>query len=234
MQTHSDKLKDFALEISILFDKHLQTWNNEKHIQNLHGWKDDFWNSDLIEKCHLKTIDLLEERKLWLLHLNIFPRPGWDLPILGCDIVAGPNKISGAFFDFSPVVHDDHPLCVYFNEETKRFTWKKPRELPDWAKEIFSDHMMAVGNVREEETDQFLLATKTMICYYLENMNKEAVQVDFSTREILNKYCFNQKKNLQLHNSIISMGVSLEDKDYYVNNVLFEEIEDAETDISGV
>ena len=226
MYQNSDKLKEFAENISSLFDEHLLPYNNSKHTQKFDGWKDDFWKSDLVEKCHLKTIDLLEERKLWLLHLNVFPRPGWDFPILGCDIVAGPNKISGAFFDFSPVVHDDHVMCKHFNEETEKFTWKKPRELPDWAKEIFSDHMMAVGNVREEEVDQFLLATTELICYYMNNFETEAAQVGFSTRDILNKYCINQKKNHQLHNSIRAMGIPDEEKDYYVNNILFEEIYD--------
>ena len=225
MSENNEKLKHFAKNIASMFDESFEKFENPKHTQDFTGWQDDFWKSDLIEKCHLKTIDLLDTRKLWLLHLNIFPRPGWDLPILGCDIIAGPNKISGAFFDFSPVVHDDHVMCQHFNRETEKFTWKKPRELPDWAKEIFSDHMMAVGNVREEETDQFILATTELICYYLNNIKEEAVQVDFSTREILNKYCINQKKNHQLHNSILAMGIVEEDKDYYVNNILFEEIE---------
>jgi len=222
--TNPEKLNRFAASLTSIFNEHLVPYENEKHVQEFDGWDDKFWRSGLIEKCHLKIIDLLEERKLWLLHLNIFPRPGWDLPILGCDIVAGPNKISGAFFDFSPVVYDDHTLCGHFNKETEKFTWKKPRELPDWAQEIFSDHMMAVGNVRAEEVDQFLLATTNLICYYMDNFNKEAVQVDFTTRPILNKYCINQKMNHQLHNSILAMGISEEDKDYYVNNVLFEEL----------
>jgi hypothetical protein len=226
MSQNNNKLKQFAENISKLFDKHLERYDNPKHIQNFDGWQDDFWRSGVIEKCHLKTIDLLEERKLWLLHLNIFPKDGIDLPILGCDIIAGPNKISGAFFDFSPVVNEEHSLCQYFNEETKNFTWKKPRQLPDWAQEIFSDHMMAIGNVREEETDQFVLATERMICYYLEHMYKEAIRLPLSTRDTLNKYCVNQKKNHQLHNSILAMGVSEEDKDYYVNNILFEELDD--------
>jgi hypothetical protein len=225
MSQNSDKLKQFASNITELFNKYLEPYHNEKHTQKFDGWQDNFWKSNIIHKCHLKTIDLLETRKLWLLHLNIFPRDGIDLPILGCDIVAGPNKISGAFFDFSPVLHHDHPLCEHFNNETNNFTWKKPRELPDWAKEIFSDHMMAIGNVREEETDQFVLATEQLICYYLENMDEESVEASFPTKDILNKYCVNQKKNHQLHNSILAMGISEEDKDYYVNNVLFEELE---------
>lgn len=207
-----------------MFDRHLIPYHNEKHTQNFDGWSDTFWNSPVIEKCHLKTIDLLEQRKLWLLHLNIFPRDGFDLPILGCDIVSGPTKISGAFFDFSPVVTDDHPLCQYFANESQTFTWKKPRELPDWGKQIFSDHMIAVGNVREEETDQFIRVTETMIQYYLEHMNELAQEVHHPTIDILNKYCYNQKKNQRLHDSIIAMGVSEEDKDYYVNNILFEEL----------
>jgi hypothetical protein len=44
------------------------------------------------------------------------------------------------------------------------------------------------------------------------------------TKPLLNKYCENQKMNPHLHRSILAMGISEEDKDEYVNNVLFEEI----------
>jgi phycocyanobilin:ferredoxin oxidoreductase len=226
MTENTEKLIQFSDTIADLFTKYLDPYHNPLHVQEFTGWSDRFWTGEVVEKCHLKTIDILDSRKLWLLHLNIFPKNGFDMPILGCDIIAGPNKISGAFFDFSPVCTEDHVMCQHFNKEADKFTWKKPRQLPEWAEAIFSDHMMAVGNVRAEETDQFLLATTELICYYLDKMNDESVEMGMPTRPLLNNYCINQKKNDQLHNSIRAMGISDEDKDYYINNILFQEISD--------
>ena len=43
-------------------------------------------------------------------------------------------------------------------------------------------------------------------------------------KEKQNIYCRNQKLNPHLHRSILAMGISEENKDRYVNKVLFEEI----------
>lgn len=219
-----NKLDTFSADVNIIFSRYLKRTFNTKHYQNFDGWSDKFWESENIRKCHLKTIDLVEQRKLWLLHINIFPKDGIDLPILGCDIVAGPSKISGAFFDFSPVCNENHSLIQYFAEQSSKFQWKKPRELPDWGKAIFSDHMIAAGAVKNEETDLFLDSCLEMIEYYLKNMNDMAEQVDHSTSHLLNYYCVNQKKNPRLHDSILAMGIPPKEKDYYVENILFEEI----------
>lgn len=219
-----DKLSKFSADVTLLFNRHLKRQFNPKHRQNFEGWVDKFWESGVIRKCHLKTIDLLEQRNLWLLHINIFPHDKIDLPILGCDIVAGPTKISGAFFDFSPIVDENHQLMQYFAEQSKKFSWKKPRELPDWGKVIFSEHMIAAGAVKNEETTIFLDSCAEMIEFYLENMNEYAVPQEQRTIDQLNRYCVNQKKNKRLHDSILAMGIDVADKNYYVENVLFEEV----------
>jgi len=54
-------------------------------------------------------------------------------------------------------------------------------------------------------------------------MEEHAVVSNRDTLPLLNKYCSNQKLNPHLHRSILAMGISEEDKDDYVNNVLFEE-----------
>ena len=103
--------------------------------------------------------------------------------------------------------------------------WNKPRELPPWAKEIFSENMIAVGNINtEEELDQFIMVTSDLVTHYLENLEQNAFKTNRNTIPILNKYCSNQKLNPHLHRSILAMGISEADKDAYVNGVLFEEI----------
>lgn len=223
---NSNDLNKFVAKIKILFDANFTKVSNVKHVHRFDGWTDLFWEkSPHVSKCHLKIIDNLEDRKLWLLHINIFPAAGYDLPILGCDIVAGPSKISGGFFDFSPMIdRKHHPMLMHFEEKTKDVSWKKPRELPDWATEIFSKNMVAVGNIRNEEVQQFMDVTYGLIEYYVKNMKQHAKPTILSTKDILNKYCINQKKNDKLHKSILAMGIPEDKKDQYVNQVLFEEI----------
>lgn len=159
------------------------------------------------------------------MHVNVFPDPSVELPILGFDIVAGPKKITGSFMDYSPLHGFQHPYNDYMKQSVANLEWNKPRELPPWAKEIFSENMIAVGNINtEEELDQFIMVTSDLVTHYLENLEQNAFKTNRNTIPILNKYCSNQKLNPHLHRSILAMGISEADKDAYVNNVLFEEI----------
>ena len=36
--------------------------------------------------------------------------------IYGFDIIAGKNKVTGAFHDFSPLLQKEHPLTEWFKE----------------------------------------------------------------------------------------------------------------------
>ena len=85
--------------------------------------------------------------------------------------------------------------------------------------------MIAVGNINtDEELNQFIMATMRLVDHYLNNLKENAFTSNRDTKPILNKYCINQKLNPHLHRSILAMGISEEDKDRYVNDVLFEEI----------
>lgn len=216
-----DNLIHLSHRIETLFNDNLNSYPIPEKI-DFKGWKDQYWQSTDIRKCHLKTIDNRDTQKLWLMHINIYPRTNINIPILGFDIVAGPNKITGSFFDYSPV--DKHPYMDYFYSVVKDLSWNKPRELPDWAQQIFSKDMIAAGNIRtEEEIEQLCSVCFKLVQYYVENLNNtNNIVGDYKDKH--NFYCKQQKLNPHLHRSIISMGISEEDKDRYVNRVLFEEI----------
>ena len=223
-----DRLDKYAAYISGQFDQYFDRYDNEKYTEDMHfdGWTDTFWHSDEVYKCHLKTIKPENGKGLWLMHVNVFPEIDVELPILGFDIVAGPKKITGSFMDFSPLKGYDHPYNTHMSDVVANLKWNKPRELPEWAKEIFSKDMIAVGNINtEEELDQFIDVTQRLVDFYLENLEENAFvsASGRSTLPLLNKYCSNQKLNPHLHRSILAMGISEEDKDRYVNDVLFEE-----------
>lgn len=223
-----NRLRLLATEIEEIFDKHIVRYENPKLTKHFEGWEDKFWKSDAIRKAHLKIIEPGTEgnRKLWLLHVNVFPQPWMDLPILGFDVVSGPNKISGSFMDYSPVSSESHPYMSYFEGLTANLSWKKERELPEWATEIFSPHIVAAGGISEDdELEQFCDVGILAVQFYMNAMiGKSYRRMDQDYLPVHNKYCVNQKKNVQLHRSILSMGISEEDKDDYVNNVLFEEV----------
>jgi hypothetical protein len=223
-----DKLRDLSVELRNLFSRSMTPYDNPKHTADLEGWSDWFWQSDTIRKAHLKTIEPVGKNKMWLMHINIFPRFNVDLPIFGLDIVANPNKISGCFCDYSPTTDTPHhPYMYKFQNEIRDLTWTRAREMPDWAQEIFSKDIVGAGSIREgEETDQLCQMAFDLASFYCLEMNNPMYQKTFSldTREAQNKYCRNQKMNKMLHSSIRAMGISEERKNQYVDNVLFEEI----------
>lgn len=222
-----NKLDVYAACITNKFDSKFVQYNNAKYTADLHfkDWSDTFWKSPVVDKAHLKTIVPSDGKGLWLMHINIFPRVGIELPILGFDIVAGPKKITGSFMDFSPLHGFEHPYTKYMESKVQDLQWNKRRELPPWASEIFSKNMIAVGNINtEEELEQFIAVTNDLVDYYLDNLEMCAIKASRNTKPILNKYCANQKLNPHLHRSILAMGITEEDKNLYVNNVLFEEL----------
>ena len=220
-----DPLIQLSNKIETIFENHYELNSDLKLFD---GWNDRLWSSKYVRKCHLKTIDNRDSQKLWLMHINIFPREHLNFPILGFDIVAGPNKITGSFFDFSPVTNEkpEHPYLQHMREKVKDLSWSKERELPEWAREIFSESMIAVGNLRtEEEIRQLSDICLDLVEYYVTNMKTNlyvANPVDII--ESHNKYCRNQKLNPHLHRSILAMGISENDKNEYVNRILFEEV----------
>lgn len=220
------RLNEYADYIEKRFDETFERFE-EPRMNDLkfENWNDTFWRSDVIRKCHLKTIVPKDNKGLWLMHINVFPKEGIELPILGFDIVAGPKKITGSFMDFSPLYGFPHPYSEYMEIAVDGLEWNKPRELPDWAKEIFSGDMIAVGNINtENELDQFIHTTSHLLDHYLYNLKENAFESGRNTKILLNRYCQNQKMNPHLHRSILAMGISEEDKDKYVNEILFEEI----------
>ena len=225
-----DQLRKLASTLINDFDSTMERVENKKHVADLNGWKDYFWHSKEIRKAHLKTIEPVGKNKLWLMHINIFPREGVDIPIFGLDIVANPKKISGCFCDYSPIdvlqTPDTHPYMIKFRTATENLEWKKERVMPDWALEIFSENIVGAGAIRDgEETEQLInMALELSRFYTMEMGNPQYKTRWINTLERQNKYCAKQKLNRMLHSSILAMGISEERKNQYVENVLFEEI----------
>ena len=166
-----------------------------------------------------------------MLHLCVFPKVFDGAPIFGFDIIAGPNKVTGAFLDFSPVVKD-HPMMDWFHNRVKELEWSKPRELPEWAQSIFSGSMVAAGNIGTGiELDTVLDLSLECLTYHLDNMKKFrprltyeqlAAQYDYTQQQ--NFYCQQQKQNPHTPRVLKSLGFDEQEVNDYIHHELFPEL----------
>jgi hypothetical protein len=196
----------------------------EGGIGSDYEWHNQLWTSPSYRRAHLEIVDHRESHKLYIVHCTIFPHLNDPSPIWGFDAVCGPNKITGAFHDFSIAGDSRSHMYTWFKDNVTGVEWNKPRELPDWAKAIFSPAMVAAGNLQEEaEIDQLCDIAKATLDFYLKNIG--LAQQDVASFEMAqNRYCYYQKQNPHVIRSMVSMGIDETKMKRFVNEVLFPEI----------
>lgn len=195
-----------------------QTIVNEKQ-----GLRDLVFSSAKYRRAHISIVDARESKKLWLLHVTVFPHVNDCSPIFGFDVICGPTKVSGAFHDFSNAGDSGHPMMVWFAEQTKNLIWNKKRELPEWAKHIFSDSMVAIGAVGEEELDLFVKLGLNNLDHYLENVG-DTTNFFANFRIMQNNYCHYQRQNPHTPNTLVNLGFTREEAIDFFHEVLFPEV----------
>lgn len=171
-------------------------------------------------RAHVSIVDARDTKSFWLLHVTIFPHENDGCPIYGFDIVAGPNKVSGAFHDFSSSGNDNHCMSKWFSEQTKDLAWNKRRELPEWAASIFSKNIVAIGAVGVEELDAFCNLGLHTLKYYLENVGCTKSYLHDHTEQ-QNFYCEQQRKNPHTPRVLQVLGFTEEEAISFVNDTLF-------------
>jgi len=189
-----------------------------------YDWENHLYGSRKYRRAHLQIIDRRETHKIYILHATIFPHFNDPSPIWGFDAVCGPNKITGAFHDFSFAGDKASPMWNWFNEKVSTLEWNKPRELPEWAKQIFSPAMVAAGNLSDtDEITQLCDLAKNTLEFYLNNVGLNQQDIaDFHMAQ--NRYCRYQKQNPHVVRSMVSMGVEEPKIKRFVETVQYPEI----------
>jgi phycocyanobilin:ferredoxin oxidoreductase len=191
---------------------------------NQPGWVNRVWTSDAYRRAHIDVVDARETKGLWMMHCCVFPHIHNPAPIFGFDVIAGKNKITGCFIDYSPTIDREHQMIDYFANEVSRYDWIRKRELPDWAQRIFSPHMVAAGNVKEEsELSQIASLAQILVNHYLETVSETNHKVADTTFE-QNFYAQNQKQNPHTPRVMVSLGLSEDDVRVFIQDCLFPEI----------
>jgi phycocyanobilin:ferredoxin oxidoreductase len=217
-----DQLIDFKNEIVKHFDSKFERYS-EKGLEkfNYAGWANLTWRSDKFRRIHLDVVDAREERKLWMMHVCAFPVLNSGAPIYGFDVISGKSKVTGAFHDFS-VVDENHDALKVFEDKVSGLEWSKERQLPDWAKAIFSKNMIAAGNIQTpEELTTLLDITRETTRWYFEDMD---LGPEFQAKERHNRYAFYQKQNPHTPRTMKSLGLNEDDVEQFVSKCLFPEV----------
>jgi len=194
------------------------------HVEQQHDfpWPAlSYYNPNLFRRADLDIIDAREERKLWMMHLVVYPHLNDPAPIYGFDVIAGPKKVTGAFHDFSPV-DPNHFMMSEFHERAAKFIPSKKRELPEWARNIFSGSMISAGNVRDgDELQELLDLCFTNLKYHLNNIGG-STENNYTKEH--NWYAINQKKNPHTPRVMENMGVEPDEVRRYIDTCLFPEV----------
>jgi hypothetical protein len=220
MPTIFQQLEDFASKVR-------QRLALYKEIDEGHSfsWPNYVYGGCAFRRAHLDIVDARDTKKLYMMHLCIFPNTNSPAPIYGFDIIAGANKVTGAFHDFSPI--GDHPLNAWFAEQVAPYEWSKKRDLPEWARNIFSQNMVAAGNISDEaELAKVLDLAMRNLSHYLAYLDGFKSEKDYTMQQ--NYYCQNQKKNPHTPRVMASLGLDPAEVNRFVEDCLFPEIQPSE------
>ena len=127
MTTVWNKIEGLAKQLEAKFNA-----TGEPIDANLHSrydWHNALWSGTRYRRAHIEIVDFRESHKIYILHCTVFPHFNDPSPIFGFDAVCGPNKITGAFCDFSAAGDPTHPMMRWFSNEVQYYEWKKERDL---------------------------------------------------------------------------------------------------------
>src|SRR5210317_2301056 len=193
-----DKLIECKDEIINIFDSNATEFDEPglAHFNN-ELWINRVWANEHVRRAHIDVVDARDSKGLWMMHVCIFPTLDNPAPIYGFDVIAGKNKMTGAFHDFSPSADPDHPMIQGYYESVEDFIPKKQRELPEWARNIFTDKMLAAGNVTDEAEACAIIdiALNNLRAWFDEVPQFDGAGNRDEVQAAQDYYCHNQQQN---------------------------------------
>jgi len=222
------EVKDNIIEIFDDYGTEINEPGMQRFNQPENGWINRVWESQHCRRCHVDVVDARDTKSLWMMHVCVFPKLDNNGPIYGFDVIAGKNKITGAFHDYSPLggPNYEHPMVDWFADTVADFVPKKQRTLPEWAENIFSGSMIAAGNVQEPyEIDEICRFATNNLKVYMEVIGDYAGQGnDMPVAKWQDYYCENQQQNPHTPKVMKSLGLNEQDVEIFCTDALFPKI----------
>ena len=112
-----DRLIECKDEIIDIFNEHATEFEEPglDHFNN-ELWVNRVWRNNDVRRAHIDVVDARDSKGLWMMHVCVFPVLTNGGPIYGFDVIAGKNKMTGAFHDFSASADVDNPMIEGYKE----------------------------------------------------------------------------------------------------------------------
>lgn len=216
-------------DIISIFDEYAEEYQEEglaEFNKPEGGWINRTWHNDSVRRCHIDVVDARQTKGLWMMHVTVMPQLNNDAPIYGFDVIAGANKMTGAFHDFSPSATRNHPMIDFYFDTVEDFIPKKQRELPEWARNIFTEKMLAAGNVNTEEEAVTIIniAVNNLRSYMEEVPNFNGFEDVERVKTAQNYYAHNQQQNPHTPRVMKSLGLDEAAVDTFCRDMLFPKV----------
>ncbi len=173
-------------------------------------------------KMHLELAKV--GNMLDILHCVMFPRPEYDLPMFGCDLVGGRGQISAAIADLSPL--NGHTLPESYTSalsQIKTLNFSQPRELPEWG-DIFSQYCIFVRPTSTSEEAMFLLRIQEFLEIHCTQAIASSPVSSDVVEQILKgqrNYCTKQQQNDKTRR-VLEKAFGHDWAENYMTTVLFD------------
>lgn len=181
------------------------------------------YQSRVFRKLHLELATVGSD--LDILHCVMYPRPQYELPILGTDIVANSHVVSAAIIDLTPV---RGPLGEPYLSGLKpayqrRNGFSELRNLPPWGT-IFSPRCLYTRLVNQSEADLFIEISQAYLRFYCEQANQAepvSAEIEAEIRSGHRHYSEQQQKNDKTRRILVkAFGEDWAER--YMGTVLFD------------
>ncbi len=160
-----------------------------------------------------------------ILHCVMFPRPEYDLPMFGCDLVGARGQISAAIADLSPLGMNS-TLPSSYNDALvvlPTLNFSQPRELPEWG-DIFSEFCLFVRPSSPEEEQMFLSRVENFLEVHCQNAIAAKPVSPQTASKLLEgqlNYCTKQQQNDKTRR-VLEKAFGSDWAEYYMTTVLFD------------
>ncbi|MEO0946641.1 MAG: phycocyanobilin:ferredoxin oxidoreductase [Cyanobacteria bacterium J06641_5] len=174
-------------------------------------------------KMHLELARLGEV--LDILHCVMFPRPEYDLPMFGCDLVGGRGQIGAAIVDLSPVSPDGQLPSAYRQQlgAIAPVAFEHPRELPEWGN-IFSEFCTFIKPEGISEEAQFVERVRAFLQVHCQQAKQlEPASAAQRARNLAGQqhYCQQQQRNDKTRR-VLEKAFGVSWAEVYMQEVLFD------------
>lgn len=159
-----------------------------------------------------------------ILHCVMFPQLTHDLPMFGCDIVAGRGQISAAIVDLSPIGADTLP-AAYVGAldplQDRAHSFSQRRDLPEWGA-IFSPYCLFIRPADPQEEEAFLQLTSQYLQIHCHQAQQQAPTADLQRiYQGQQRYCSQQQQNDRTRR-VLEKAFGVDWAERYMSTVLFD------------